>query len=171
MLKEILNCIEKVYRNKYGWKLIPCSDIEFLYVDIQKYRGKEKKLKDGTLILPEDIVGEIHINNNNMPEISLRNLKWFDQKINQELTYLAKALEFDDFKKCKAFYGRTILHPFVQRYGFEVSPINGKGRQFLISLWDHILYNVYTNRKKSKYRTTMEVWISREELNKIKKHV
>lgn len=167
-LIKLFDKIEERAIKKGKWIVIPSSSMKYFYIDLMTYKGKALLLEDGTKIIKGDIVGELHVNNNNMPEVTFKTLKIFSKNIDQELTLLAQSLNEQAFKSVQAFFGRTLLYPFVAKKGFQVMEIQSFGLRIFINIWDLILRKIYAKNpvQNSKNRKSKEIWISRSVLLK-----
>ncbi|SHF19600.1 YkoP family protein [Alkalibacter saccharofermentans] len=158
--KALLNVFEKYLSNKEGWQLVPGSKVNYIFLSMKTYRGSKRTLADGTVVSPGDRIGEFHVNNNNMPRVDMSNFRQFNSDIKGEFVQMGKILKEGEFHDCKAFFGRTILYPFVLKYGFEIFPIEKRSLQAFLNLWDRLIYHAYTQKKGTKHRSSQEVWIS-----------
>lgn len=167
-MRVLFDQLEKIAIKRHHWMSIPKTRIHYFHVDIMTYRGKDLLLVDGTRITKGNVVGELHVNNNNMPEISFKTLKTFSKNIDEELYLLAEALGEETFKSVHAFFGRTLLYPFVEKKGFEVMEIQNLWLKIFLNIWDTIIRRVYAKNpnKNSKKRRSKEIWISRDTLLK-----
>ncbi|NTW70810.1 MAG: hypothetical protein HGA49_01025 [Eubacteriaceae bacterium] len=165
--KRILELIEGLLIKKENWQTIPDSDLKYFYINFKKYEGVHRKLSDGTVITPGDLVGEMHVNNRVLPKVDMNNFRQFNRNIKSEFVFLGNALNSGHFQGCKAFYGRTILYPFVMKYGFEILPMGSSFLRLFLNFWDRLIYMTYTENKNTKKRVSEEVWISAEKMKKI----
>lgn len=167
-MKKILDRVEKSAIKRHNWLKVPNSKFNYFYIDIMRYKGRNIVLSDGTIIKEGDYVGEIHVDNNNMPEVTIKNIKSFTKNIDEELNTLANACNLDTFKIVKAFFGRTILFPFVVKKGFQVMEIQKIWTKLFVNFWDGVIRKAYTKGKINNKvkRNPKEVWISKEALIK-----
>lgn len=167
-LRVLFDKIEQRAIKKRQWICIPRTNVYYFHIDLMVYKGKDLILVDGTKITKGNMVGEMHVNNNNMPEITFKNLKTFTKSIDEELYLLAQALGEDAFKSVHAFFGRTLLYPFVEKKGFEVREIQSLRLRVFLNIWDTLIRKVYAKNpnKNIKKRRSKEIWISRGTLLK-----
>lgn len=165
-LKKIFSAIDKLSVKKNKLFFIPKSEIEYFYIDVQKYNGKEVKLSDGAIISKGDKVIELHLNNSKMNNIKKGELKKIVHIIDLEMELLSKEINNnDELINSKAIYGRTVLYPLVIKKGFDVIDINKKGMKLFLSFWDNIIKVVFSSgNEKFKKREPKEIWISRDKL-------
>lgn len=164
LLKKFFTHMNKRYIKTHNLIFIPDSEYNYIYLDIDKYKGKTVTLSDGTIIKKGDIVAEIHVNNDSVDDIPVRKvIKVF---YSETLT-MARQLKYnEDFKDIKALFGRTVLAPLTKRLGFEVFEIKSGYMKRFIRIWDNLIKIVFSSRKKDKvkFREPKEVWMSREAL-------
>lgn len=161
ILSKIMNKIEDVVIKRRRWILIPNSEIKLFYIDIAPYKGVIRTLKDGTTIQTGDLVGEFHMNNRLVPEVTFKNVLRFEKQIDMEMRTLAKAFNQENLMEIKAFFARTVLYPVIKRLDFEVFEIENPIFRSFLSCWDFLIMKAYSKSKlKKKLRKTQEVWIS-----------
>jgi hypothetical protein len=138
-----------------------------MYVVPQVYRGKEKKLSDGTIIKEGDLVAEFHIDNLKMDSVK-NDLRTIFNYLDEELNALAKAaLHNEKFTNVKAYYGRTVLHPLARKRGFTIMDLDLGTRKIFIRIWENILKLVFAKdsmKGNKRFRTPKECWISKGQL-------
>lgn len=167
IIKRLLDTIEKRAIKKNNWIEISNTKHHYFYIDVMTYKGKELSLADGTIIRHGDKVGELHLNNNNMPEVSnIRSLKLFSRALDDEIVSLSRELHKDEFCQLKAFFGRTILFNILRKKGFEIIDIRNKRLKWFLIFWDSLIKKVYSKSSNNsrKIRKPKEVWITRETL-------
>jgi deoxyadenosine/deoxycytidine kinase len=164
LLQRFFNRIEKIYRKKNNWTLIPNTEYGFVYIDRFEYKGKDKLLSDGTVITKGDLVAEMHINNKEVKEGSF---KMVFKIFNSEFKAMAEAVSNDnEYSQIKAIFGRTVLYPITKKMGFEVFDIEKKSLKIFLKIWDNLIKLVFSKSKKGKFivREPKEIWISKEKL-------
>ncbi len=165
-IKILLDKIEKRAVEKNKWMAIPHTRLHYFHLDLMTYKGKNLLLEDGTVITKGNRIGELHVNNNNMPEVSFKTLRSFSKDIDEELYLLAQVLEEEPFKEVLGFFGRTLLYPFVEKKGFQVMEIQNVWLRLFLNIWDTIIRKIYAKNpnKNTKKRRSKEIWISRSTL-------
>ncbi len=168
LIKNIQCKFEKNFVKLMGWKHIPGSESELVYLEIKKYCGDSVELED-IIISPGDIVAEVHIDNLNIAKIdnSLRSISYNYQ---EEFSNLIKACDLiEEYKDLKAIYGITVLHTLLRRMGFACFPIKNPLYRAYLKFWENMLKESFSNevkRKKRKKYYPMECWISIDKLRK-----
>ncbi|GKX28375.1 hypothetical protein SH1V18_08550 [Vallitalea longa] len=162
LLKKFFTHMNKRYIKTHNLIFIPGSEYNYIYLDIDKYKGKPVTLSDGTSIKKGDMVIEIHVNNDTVDEVPVRKvIKVFYS----ETLALAKQLKSnDEFKDIKAIFGRTVLAPLTKRLGFDVFEMKSGYMKRFLKIWDNLIKIVFSSTKKDKvkFREPQEVWMSRD---------
>jgi hypothetical protein len=166
IIRKLFEAIDNIIIRVNGLTFIPESTLQYFYIDIQKYKGKDIYLSDGSTISKNDKIIELHINNKKTDNIKKGELKKIRQIINSEMKLLTSLISNNnDLKDIKAIYGRTVLYPLIAKKGFDVLNIEKKGLRFFLAFWDNIIKTVYSNySSKFKKREPKEIWISSKKL-------
>jgi hypothetical protein len=156
--------IDYIARKMGKWKMIPQTQIQYFYYDIQ-IQKHEKVLEDGSCIGQGDHIMEIHLNNKKMQEVG-SDLKKIFKALDLELKALSNALDqLEEFKKVKAIYARTVLYPITEKRGFEVHEVEASSMRGFLRIWDNVIKYAYEQEgHKIKLREPKEIWISRDKL-------
>ena len=152
---------------------IPGAPHDLLHVQFTKHKGRPIVLPDGTVVNKGDRIGEIHINNRAMAEITSRGLSWkVMTMLADDLRALARWTDDPAFPaEVKAFYGFTLLSKGAARLGFTLRDRphtlhTRLDRFFLMGLM--VMYNPSGARRLRSGTTyssyPLEVWMSRSEL-------
>lgn len=166
--KALLSKIDSTIVNLAGWRHIPYSNTNFMYLSPHKYKGKSFRLDDDTVITKGDWVAELHIDNKKIKvlDTSYRNLL---NLLKGEIEALGKALKEEPYCKIKSVYGITVFYDIARRQGFTIKHIDNKLIRFFGSIWENILRVVLKN-KTSKINKNKNVFIAPKEcwLSKVK---
>ena len=141
---------------------------------VTRHRGRRVVLKDGTVVDPGDLVGELHLDNERAVALHAEGHGGF--RFRQELFRLLPALGLDlqtrpEYRTIKALFGASLFwrNPsLVARAGFEQRPLPPFTRWWL-GTWERILlasYHPQGRRRLGKGRRAelREVWITRRTL-------
>ena len=136
------------------------------------YRGEPVELPDGTQIMPGDPVGEFHINNRVLAEISQSSRWELLPRSRDDLRALARWTQLPEFPSgIEAFFGITLLSRPALRLGMVIRPRPVTlYRRFerlymsgLMLLYSHEGQERY-NRGDTREMYAEEVWLSKREL-------
>lgn len=155
---------EKTVTTLGGWKHIPNSSLDFMYLCPRKYRGKNITLKDGTIIKKGDIIAELHIDNLRIHKFdsSYANLL---KLLKEELIAVKNSLELKGYRDITAVHGITVFHNIAARQGFTVFDIKNPVTKYLGSFWENLLRVVFKKEKsKKKVRVSKHCWLSRKQI-------
>jgi len=168
MTNRIIEKIDNLIVKLFHWNHIPFSETNFLYLDIFTYKGKSKKLTDGTTINKGDLVGEIHIDNKN-----LKNLNTSYPSLIRSFQCELEALKIcykentSKYSEIKAIYGVSVFYEILKRQGFTILKIDNPLLCFLGSVWENILrfaLNSTGRKSRKKFVFSKECWISKSQI-------
>lgn len=152
-----------------GWKKVPGSDLEFLYLVPKIYKGKPVVIDDGTVIRKGDHVFEIHIINTNLDKLDTSYGNLFIM-LKQELSQVGVIMQTQEYAEYKALLTVTLLHRLAKRVGFTVHEIENPIQRRMVSLGENILRSALRkgkNEKDGKKRIAKECWISKTQILEI----
>ncbi len=152
-----------------GWKKIPGSDLEFLYLVPKVHRGKTVTIEDGTVIHKGDHIFEIHIINTNLANLDTGYGNLFIM-LKQELSQVGVLMQTEEYSMYKALLSVTLLHKLARRVGFTVREIDHPVRRRMVSLGENILRSALRKGKNvtdGKRRIAKECWISKTQIIEI----
>jgi hypothetical protein len=119
-LEPVLRPIERLDRRLR--RIRPIRPGGILGLELARHRGRTLTLRDGTLVRPGDLVGEVHLDNARTHEIGAPGwqakglqLAWDDLRA---LAAWADAQTPD--RRPVAYHGETVLAALARRVGFEV---------------------------------------------------
>lgn len=167
ILKLFFDILDFIYSKIDNLQPIPNSKDNTFYYSIQKYKGKNFQLVDGTIIQHGDCIIELHINNKNS-DLFGNEIKSILKSYNTEMKLLAKALvNHPKLSEVKFIYARTLFYPIVNKKGFEIREIDNKILKKFLKIWDNLIKYAYEDSKhKIKFREAKEIWISSEKFIK-----
>ncbi len=147
-----------------------------LRLNLRPYRGPAVELRDGTVISPGELVGELHLASRELFKIQqkcdsqVKATMQVKRALKQNLTQLANyVLQKKVAEEVRAFYGITLFHQGARLLGFEVRELQPFIR-FLYGLGQSLLLVSYhpagLRRLRSGHRalTPKVIWISRAAL-------
>lgn len=149
-----------------GWKKVPGSDLEFLYLVPKVHKGRTVAIDDGTVIHKGDHIFEIHIINTNLDKLDTSYGNLFIM-LKQELTQVGVIMQTEEYGKYKALLSVTLLHRLARRVGFTVIEIENPLKRRMVSLGENILRSALRkgkNEKDGKKRIAKECWISKDQI-------
>lgn len=162
----ILRIVDSIIVAAAGWKHIPNSTSNFMYLNPYKYRGTKITLKDGTTIKKGDWVAEFHLDNKGLRKMDTSYTSLI-RLFKGELKALQACFAYEPYSGIAAVYGITVFHEIAARQRFTVIEISNPVKRFLCSLWENIL-RLCLRKSSSKTRhpfvTSKECWISREQI-------
>jgi hypothetical protein len=163
IVAPVVKRLDHRFVSQSGWQYVPKSEDQYFYVDIRHYKGKPLVLSDQTVVAAGDLVGEIHLDNQKLQKMNLT-LKDIRRLLKKELNALALAsCEAEDFLEVKAYWCRTVLHPFLKKENFSIREIDNTLLRIYLSFWVSTLKWVYS-KGRFRLRKPMECWISKNEL-------
>lgn len=167
IVKKLMTAIDRLTVRSSGFRTIEGSESGCVYIDLQTYKGPDKELKDGSIILSGDRVGEVHMNNQVMNAMGEMSLASAVRTFGHELDLLAGNLD-GDYSQLKAIYGRSQIYAILRRIGFEIHEIESKRMRLFLSYWDSIYKWAFSAGRNNKFkrREPKEVWMSREAIQK-----
>jgi hypothetical protein len=96
-------------------------------MSVRLYRGPRVELRDGTVIIPGDIVGEFHLANKELFRLQrncsslVKATMAVKKELQKDLTIIASQVEQGKIRpEVKAFYGITLFHRWGGIIGFDV---------------------------------------------------
>lgn len=149
-----------------GWKKVPGSTLEFLYMVPKTYKGKPVRIKDGTVIQKGDRYYEIHIINTNLSKLDTSYGNLFIM-LNEELKLIGDHMRRDEAEEYKAVLAVTLLHRLARRAGFTIKEIDNPVMRRLVSTGEVILRTALRKEKDTrpkKKRVAKECWMSRSQV-------
>lgn len=149
-----------------GWKHIPHSDTNFMYINPYKYKGSEITLADGTTINKGDLIAELHLDNKTLMALDTSYTSLI-KLLKGELKSLQQCFSSEPYSDIKAVFGITVFYEIAARQGFTVLDISSKAKRLLWSLWENILrlaFRKRNNRVRKKFIMSKECWISRNQI-------
>ncbi len=153
---------------------IPGAPFGLLRFRPMRYCGNPLLLPDGALIVPGDLVGELHCNNTALATlIEFREISRL-RACRADLNSLGRWLgQSGELPTLKAFYGVTLLWWAAARLGFNVRERQAPLRNWFDWIFMGGLLLIYAadGATRAKLGTTLsrtprEVWISRKELSR-----
>ncbi|MFH5836282.1 YkoP family protein [Proteiniclasticum sp. C24MP] len=169
IFSRIIATYDKNIVNLQGWKKVPGSTLEFLYMVPKKYKGKPVRIKDGTVIREGDSYYEIHIINTNLAKLDTSYGNLFIM-LNEELRLIGEHMKKDEGEEYKAVLAVTLLHRLARRAGFTIKEIDSPVMRRLVSLGENILRTALRKEKDAgpkKKRVAKECWMSRDQVMSI----
>ena len=168
MSNGIIKKIDNLLVKSLHWEHIPFSETNFLYLSVFTYKGKPKALTDGTTINKGDLVGEIHIDNENLKNL---NTSYFSliRTLQGELKALKTCyLEATPkYSEIKAIYGISVFYEILKRQDFSILKMDNSLLCFFGSVWENILrlsLNSGNKKSKKKFIFSRECWISKGQI-------
>ena len=162
----ILSKLDSFIVKAAGWKHIPHSDTNFMYVNLYKYKGLAITLTDGTIIEKGDCIPEFHLDNKRLKGLDTSYTSLI-RLLKGELKALGNCIRYEPYSKIKAVYGITVFYEIAARQGFTVLDMKNIMKRYLWSLWENILRLSFQKRnKRARKRIIMskECWISRGQI-------
>jgi hypothetical protein len=171
---SVILAYDRVYRLLHGLD-IPASEIGPVFcVDVRRSR-RTRRLADGTVIRPQDLVGFLHLNNarvitlhaDGLPPISV-GLE-FRRQLMASLEALAALVEPGGrLAQVRAFAATTIFHQGLRRFGFETEARRLRW-SWLVAAYQRALLGALRAGRRARlrgatYQRAEQVWISRAEL-------
>lgn len=166
IISSFLHKLDSAIVKGAGWKHIPCSDTNFMYISQYKYRGPLITLADGTVISKGDRIVELHLDNKKLKALDTSYTSLI-RLLKGELRSLQSCFMDEQYLNIKAVFGITVFYEIAARQGFTVLNIRSILKRFFWSLWENILRLAFQkNSKKVKRRFVMskECWISRNQV-------
>ena len=166
IIRSLVALYDKTVVRIHGFKKVPGSPIEFLYLVPKVYKGPSIILDDGTEIHKEDSIFEIHIINTNLSNLDTGYANLF-RMLREELYYVADYMELEENKDVKAVLAISLLHRLAKRAGFTIIEIDNPIMRKLYSLGENILRGTLsekTPKKKQMKAEAKECWISRNDI-------
>ncbi len=166
IISSFLYKIDSTIVKGAGWKHIPHSNTNFMYISQYKYRGPQIKLTDGTVISKGDWIAELHLDNKGLKALDTSYTSLI-RLLKSELLALRNCLMEEQYSNIRAVFGITVFYEIAARQGFTVLDISSTIKRFLWSLWENILRLAFQrkNRKPGKrFVLSKECWISKEQV-------
>ncbi|MDH7577099.1 MAG: hypothetical protein QHH75_04560 [Bacillota bacterium] len=150
-----------------------------LRLSLRPYRGPAVELRDGTVITPGELVGELHLANKELLKIQqkcnsqVKATMCVKKELKRSLVQLANHVRQKKVaEEVKAFYGITLFHQGARHLGFEVKEPPSAFLRFFFGLGQSLLLVCYhpagLKRLKLGHHslTPKLIWISRAALLK-----
>jgi hypothetical protein len=122
ILDPILAAWERLYRRRHRIRPIRATGV--LGLELRRHRGRPVALADGTIVVPGDLVGVLHLMNERVRELAANGWQtagWREGR--RDLTALAAwARRRPPDERPVAYTATTILRPLAARAGFELHP-------------------------------------------------
>lgn len=153
-----------------GWKHIPDSKTNFMYLNPHIYKGHEIALRDGSIIKKGDFIAEIHIDNRNVKILDTSYINLI-RLLRGELLALKKCNDQEPYSEIKAVYGISVFYNIAERQGFTIIEIRNRIIKFFGSIWENILrLSIKKNGKKTRkiLISSKECWISKNQIMNLK---
>lgn len=172
-MKRVLTWLDRWVERRERYR--PIGDGGYiLRLKTARYRGPRLVLRDGTVVNPGDVVGELHLDNERAAALHRAGNSGF--RFRQELLRLLPALALDlgtrpEYRHISAVGGATLFWrspALIARMGFERRPLPPFTRWWL-GTWERILLAAYHpegQRRLGKGRRTelQYVWLTRRGL-------
>ena len=166
ILKPLVAFYDQSLVKILGWKSIPGSETQFLYLVPKVHKGKEVTIKDGTVIRKGDAFFEIHIINTNLSHLDTGYGNLF-KMLYEELVLVGEYMNLAENQEVKGVLGVTLLHRLARRAGFTIMDIQPKWKREMVSLGENCLRYALRKekpKKDGKKRVAKECWISRNQV-------
>lgn len=170
ILSSIFGIIDFIIVKIAGWKHIPYSSTDFMYLNPHKYRGRDIALKDGSIIKKGDLIAELHIDNRRVKSLDTSYISLL-RLLRSELLALKKCSDQEPYSKIKAVYGISVFYNIAERQGFTIIEIRSWIIKFFGSLWENILrLTIKKNGKKTRkiIIASKECWFSMNQIVNMK---
>lgn len=122
ILDPILAAWERLYRRRHRIRPIRATGV--LGLELRRHRGRPVALADGTIVVPGDLVGVLHLMNERVRELAANGWQtagWREGR--RDLAALAAwARRRPLGERPVAYTATTILLPIAARAGFELHP-------------------------------------------------
>ncbi len=172
--RPVILAYDRVYRLLHGLDA-PASEVGPVFcVDVQR-SCRARRLADGTVIRPHDLVGFLHLNNarvltlrtDGLPPISV-GLEFRRQLVASLDALAAFAQPGGRLAQVQAFAATTIFHQGLRRFGFATEP-HGLRWSWLVAAYQRALLGALRAGRRARlrgatYQRAEQVWISRAEL-------
>ncbi len=126
-LRSLWQAWEFCFDRLAGLKPVGGEDNNLFRLAVRDYRGQVTELPDGTLLVPGDKIGELHLNNDFLQRITAtaRSLELVGimllRETRRSLPLLAKTVSQDpSYQGIKALIGITMIHRGTSQLGFSV---------------------------------------------------
>lgn len=168
--------LESYFQRQYQIRVLENDPECLIAYNLVPHQGQDVQLRDGAVIRSGDQILEIHfrrealqsrVTTGEPTRLALALLQLGDRDVPR----LAKALEYDpELKAVRALHALTLFHRGVERYGFEVQPVEQRWAELWFTAWHRLLMardhpsgaaRVREHRAKL---VTRHVWISRAAL-------
>lgn len=175
-LRQIWQLWELTFDKLAGLKPIGNEKDNLFRLAVRDYRGQAMKLPDGTMLAPGDKVGEIHLNNHFLQQLTskARSIELTGilllRETRRSLPLLAQAIFQDpSYKGIKALIGITMIHRGTTQLGFSVHELSPCLRSVVAWYQRWLLYLMHPDglthlRRHWHKLVPKKVIISRQEL-------
>ncbi len=176
MLDRLWRWYDKAYRWFHGVEDLPADDGGVVRIGVERYRGRQLTLSDGTSVRAGDPVGTIHFNNEAVAAIHKRTanpiragiliLRAFEDSL-ETLAGLVKTCS--PYREVKAFTATTIFYHGVERLGFEIFPPRSALFGRVVAAYERsLLARLHplgaSRARRKRFAEVRVIWISRAEL-------
>ncbi len=177
--RDILRSVWEIWE-RFCDRLFHVQQIEpdgLLRLNLRPYRGPAVELRDGTVISPGELVGELHLANRELYKIQrkcsnqVKATMRVKKEMKRSLTQLAgHVVQTEAAGEVKAFYGITLFHQGARHLGFEVRELQPAFWRSCFGLGQSLLLAGYhpagLKRLKLGHRSPAPkvIWISRAAL-------
>ena len=168
--------LDKIISRRLRIKPLRGDERGIIGIELRRYRGESIQLDDGTIIVPGDLLVELHLNgiwflrNRHTAVDSTKEQVWkVSSAVVEDLRYLAKQIvEGNSNNELKALRGLTLLHLPARRLGFHVRELPQSLRKCLTTFYLSGLRRVYHSGERTAELRTLptlkEVWMSKSRL-------
>jgi len=170
--------LDRIISKWLGIEPLRKDRISIISIELRRHRGQPIRLDDATMIVPEDLLVELHLNNawflHNRGKVtnSAGKVSWrVSLSFAEDLKYLAGQLAERRFRaEISALHGITTLYSPAQRLGFTVKELPQGLRKRLTTFYLSGLRQIHYLGGSKEYTTPRkppvlkEVWMSRSTL-------
>lgn len=168
--------LDKIISRRLRIKPLRGDERGIIGIELRRHRAESIQLDDGTIIVPGDLLIELHLNGiwflryRRKAADFTKEQRWeVSSAFVEDLKYLAKqTVEGNSNNEFKALRGLTLLHLPAQRLGFHVRELPQSLRKCLTTFYLAGLRQVYYfGESTTELRTPptlKEVWMSKSRL-------
>jgi hypothetical protein len=151
---------------------VPGAPVGVIRLRLTTYHGDPVRLGDGTMVADGDRIGEIHLNNRVLSQLTVGSRWRIIGPIREDLRALARWVRSSEFPaEVRAFYGQTLIGRTVRIVGFEVFPRPVTMSQRFERIYMQGLLQIYSHEGvdrlthgKARVDYPFDVWMSRATL-------
>lgn len=178
MLKWLWRGYDVAYRWFHGVEDLPTEEGSLLRVSVERYRGRQVALSDGTVIVRGDVVGTIHFHNEVAAAIHDQTADparagiLIRRAFERSMETLAHLSESDPrYQSVKAFRATTILHQGGERFGFDILPPRSMLFGRIVAAYERFLLARFhplgaSRVRRKRFAEVRMIWISRPTLRR-----